>query len=111
MTFANKTIREWVVFREMTGHPSFSRADVVAAFPLLSPHAVSNALVRLAKSGVIVSVHKGFFCRHPNAIQADRCCAASVLHGCAASIFEPSILRKPPYGGKDMGRVASDGPV
>ena len=61
MTFANKTIREWVVFREMTGHPSFSRADVVAAFPLLSPHAVSNALVRLAKSGVIVSVHKGFF--------------------------------------------------
>lgn len=61
MTFANKTIREWVVFREMTGHPSFSRADVVAAFPLLSPHAVSNALVRLAKNGVIVSVHKGFF--------------------------------------------------
>ena len=61
MTFANKTIREWVVFQEMTGHPSFSRADVVAAFPKLSPHAVSNALVRLVRGGVIVSVHKGFF--------------------------------------------------
>lgn len=61
MTIANKTIREWVLYQEMTGHPSFSRADVVAAFPVLSPHAVSNALVRLVRGGVIASVHKGFF--------------------------------------------------
>ena len=62
---AIKSVRDWIEYKEMSGHPSFSHAEVCAAFPRFSPHAVSSELSRLARSGLIVSVHKGFFVKVP----------------------------------------------
>ena len=62
---AIKSVRDWVEYREMSGHSSFSHAEVCAAFPRFSAHAVSCELSRLVKAGVIASVHKGFFVTIP----------------------------------------------
>lgn len=67
LNIANKSVRDWVEYREMSGHPSFSHAEACAAFPRFSPHSVSCELSRLVKSGRIVSVHKGFFVTVPTA--------------------------------------------
>ncbi len=63
--YAIKSVRDWIKYQEIIGHPWFSHAEVCAAFPRFSPRAVSNELARLARSGLIVSVHKGFFVTVP----------------------------------------------
>ena len=65
LNIAIKSVRDWIEYKEMSGLPSFSHAEVCAAFPRFSPHAVSSELSRLVRSGLIVSVHKGFFVTVP----------------------------------------------
>lgn len=51
------TVREWVYEREITGHSTFSHAEVALALPSYSKPALSTELNRLSHSGLIVSVH------------------------------------------------------
>ena len=59
------TVREWVYEREITGHSTFSYADAVSALPSYSKSVLSTELNRLSRSGVIVSVHRGFYVTIP----------------------------------------------
>ena len=59
------TVREWVYEREITGHSTFSHAEVALALPSYSRPALSTELNRLSRSGLIVSVHRGFYVTVP----------------------------------------------
>lgn len=64
------TVREWVYKSEITGHSTFSYAEISAALPSYSRAGLSTELSRLIRSGVIASVHKGFYVTIPTRYKA-----------------------------------------
>ena len=64
------TVREWVYESEITGRSTFSYAEISAALPSYSRAGLSTELSRLIRSGVIASVHKGFYVTIPTRYKA-----------------------------------------
>ena len=64
------TVREWVYESEITGHSTFSYAEICAALPSYSKAGLSTELNRLIRNGVITSVHKGFYVTIPTRYKA-----------------------------------------
>ncbi len=64
------TVREWVYKSEIIGHSTFSYAEISAALPSYSRAGLSTELNRLRRSGVIASVHKGFYVTIPTRYKA-----------------------------------------
>jgi predicted transcriptional regulator of viral defense system len=59
------TISDWIRYREMTGKPCFSFADVRESFPKSTEKTIANTLSRLAKRKVVALLAKGFYCVIP----------------------------------------------
>lgn len=64
------TVREWVYKSEITGHSTFSYAELSVALPSYSRAGLSTELSRLVRAGVIASVHKGFYVTIPTRYKA-----------------------------------------
>ena len=64
------TVREWVYEAEITGHSTFSYAEICTALPSYSKAGLSTELNRLIRAGVITSVHKGFYVTIPTRYKA-----------------------------------------
>lgn len=58
-------IKNWIVDREGTGRPCFSRDEVAGAFPSLSASSIDSSLSRFRSNGLIQAVHRGFYCVIP----------------------------------------------
>lgn len=58
-------VKNWIIDRERTGHPCFSRDDVAEAFPSLSAASIDSSLSRFRSNGLIQAVHRGFYCVIP----------------------------------------------
>ena len=58
-------VKNWIIDRERTGRPCFSRDDVAEAFPLLSASSIDSSLSRFRSNGLIQAVHRGFYCVIP----------------------------------------------
>ena len=58
-------IKNWIIDRERTGRPCFSRDEVAEAFPSLSASSIDSSLSRFRANGLIQSVHRGFYCVIP----------------------------------------------
>ena len=58
-------IKNWIIARERTGRPCFSRDEVAGAFPSLSASSIDSSLSRFRSNGLIQAVHRGFYCVIP----------------------------------------------
>ena len=58
-------IKNWIIDRERTGRPCFSRDEVAGAFPSLSASSIDSSLSRFRSNGLIQAVHRGFYCVIP----------------------------------------------
>lgn len=58
-------LKKWIVDREQTGRPCFSRHEVAVDFPMLSAGALDSALSRFSRNKLIQSVHRGYYCVVP----------------------------------------------
>ena len=58
-------IKNWIIDRERTGRPCFSRDEVAGAFPSLSASSIDSSLLRFRSNGLIQAVHRGFYCVIP----------------------------------------------
>jgi len=58
-------IKNWIIDRERTGRPCFSRDEVAGAFPSLSASSIDSSLSRFRANGLIQAVHRGFYCVIP----------------------------------------------
>ena len=58
-------IKDWIIDRERTGRPCFSRDEVAEAFPSLSASSIDSSLSRFRANGLIQAVHRGFYCVIP----------------------------------------------
>ena len=58
-------IKNWIIDRERTGRPCFSRNEVADAFPSLSAASIDSSLSRFRSNGLVQAVHRGFYCVIP----------------------------------------------
>lgn len=58
-------MKNWIIDRERTGRPCFSRDEVAGAFPSLSASSIDSSLSRFRSNGLIQAVHRGFYCVMP----------------------------------------------
>lgn len=58
-------MKNWIIDRERTGRPCFSRDEVAGAFPSLSASSIDSSLSRFRSNGLIQAVHRGFYCVIP----------------------------------------------
>ena len=58
-------IKNWIIDRERTGRPCFSRDEVAGAFPSLSASSIDSSLSRFRSNGLIQALHRGFYCVIP----------------------------------------------
>ena len=58
-------IKNWIIDRERTGRPCFSRDEVAGAFPSLSASSIDSSLSRFRSNSLIQAVHRGFYCVIP----------------------------------------------
>ncbi|MBQ3749124.1 MAG: hypothetical protein II863_17090 [Kiritimatiellae bacterium] len=58
-------MKSWIIDRERTGRPCFSRDEVAGAFPSLSASSIDSSLSRFRSNGLIQAVHRGFYCVIP----------------------------------------------
>ena len=58
-------VKNWIIDRERTGRPCFSRDEVAGAFPSLSASSIDSSLSRFRSNGLIQAVHRGFYCVIP----------------------------------------------
>ena len=58
-------IKSWIIDRERTGRPCFSRDEVARAFPSLSASSIDSSLSRFRANGLVQAVHRGFYCVIP----------------------------------------------
>ena len=57
----NVKVRDWIEKLEQRGRISFSLNQLAEDNPEISETAIKSALIRLAKKGKVVSIHKGFY--------------------------------------------------